>query len=124
MFCTICFVSSLNFLQNSIMLMPRGPSACPIAGPGFAVPAGTRIRTVRTNDIFCGLYAVATELSLQSRQVAKYGFLSLPKTVRLPSFALCWLLSLLFSVVLRCFVPGGGAQLRQYRVWGHRSLFG
>ena len=34
------------------MLMPRGPKACPIAGPGLAVPAGTRILTVRTNDMF------------------------------------------------------------------------
>lgn len=50
-FCTMCLVSSLNFLQNSIMLMPRGPRACPIAGPGLAVPAGTRILTVRTNDM-------------------------------------------------------------------------
>lgn len=57
------------------MLMPRGPSACPIAGPGFAVPAGTRIRTVRTNDIFCLLpqmYADANQaVPLQSRQVAE-----------------------------------------------------
>lgn len=51
-FCTMCFVSSLNFLQKSIMLMPSGPKAWPIAGPGFAVPAGTRILTVRTNDMF------------------------------------------------------------------------
>ena len=50
-FCTMCLVSSLNFLQNSIMLMPRGPRAWPIAGPGLAVPAGTRILTVRTNDM-------------------------------------------------------------------------
>src|SRR5579872_7257920 len=37
MFC----VCALNALQNSMMLRPRWPSAGPIGGDGFALPAGT-----------------------------------------------------------------------------------
>lgn len=32
-------------LQNSIILSPREPMACPIAGEGAALPAGNLIRT-------------------------------------------------------------------------------
>jgi hypothetical protein len=35
-------VRALNCLQNSIMLTPSGPSAWPICGDGFAVPARQR----------------------------------------------------------------------------------
>lgn len=101
-FCTTCFVSSLNFLQKSIILIPRGPSACPIAGPGFAVPAGTRIRTVRTNDIFCGLYAAATELLLQSQRVAQLGPLSSSNKFSPPLF-----LSLLSAAEILAQETGG-----------------
>src|SRR6476620_5461314 len=34
-------VCALNALQNSMMLRPRWPSAGPIGGEGFALPAGT-----------------------------------------------------------------------------------
>src|SRR6185437_11171980 len=34
-------VCALNVLQNSMMLRPRWPSAGPIGGDGFALPAGT-----------------------------------------------------------------------------------
>src|SRR3954453_15355513 len=34
-------VEALNALQNSMMLTPRWPSAGPIGGAGFAMPAGT-----------------------------------------------------------------------------------
>ena len=36
----------LNYSQNFIMLIPRGPRACPILGLGFATPAKTRRLTV------------------------------------------------------------------------------
>src|SRR6266404_2747429 len=39
-FSSFC-VCALNALQNSMMLRPRGPSAGPIGGEGFAAPAGT-----------------------------------------------------------------------------------
>ncbi len=42
---------SLNCLQNSAMLIPSGPRAWPMAGPGRAVPDGTRSLTWRTKDI-------------------------------------------------------------------------
>src|SRR5439155_24361516 len=36
-----CFwVTALNSLQNAMMLTPRGPSAVPTGGAGFAWPAG------------------------------------------------------------------------------------
>src|SRR5689334_3506051 len=35
------WVAALNALQNSMMLSPRWPSAGPIGGDGFALPAGT-----------------------------------------------------------------------------------
>src|SRR5205085_2211834 len=36
-----CFwVAALNSLQNAMMLTPRGPSAVPTGGAGFACPAG------------------------------------------------------------------------------------
>src|SRR5438874_9186971 len=36
-----CFwVTALNSLQNAMMLTPRGPSAVPTGGAGFACPAG------------------------------------------------------------------------------------
>src|SRR6266404_9223477 len=36
-----CFwVAALNSLQNAMMLIPRGPSAVPTGGAGFACPAG------------------------------------------------------------------------------------
>src|SRR5437764_10837571 len=36
-----CFwVAALNSLQNAMILMPRGPSAVPTGGAGFACPAG------------------------------------------------------------------------------------
>src|SRR3954471_19901368 len=35
------WVWALNALQNSMMLRPRWPSAGPIGGDGFALPAGT-----------------------------------------------------------------------------------
>src|SRR5216110_3207668 len=36
-----CFwVAALNSLQNAMMLTPRGPSAVPTGGAGFAWPAG------------------------------------------------------------------------------------
>ena len=34
-------VCALNALQNSMMFSPRWPSAGPIGGLGFALPAGT-----------------------------------------------------------------------------------
>jgi hypothetical protein len=34
-------VDALNALQNSMMFKPRWPSAGPIGGLGFALPAGT-----------------------------------------------------------------------------------
>ena len=37
---TFC-VCALNALQNSMMLRPRWPSAGPMGGLGFALPAGT-----------------------------------------------------------------------------------
>ena len=37
---TLC-VCALNALQNSMMFRPRWPSAGPIGGLGFALPAGT-----------------------------------------------------------------------------------
>ena len=37
---TFC-VCALNALQNSMILRPRWPSAGPIGGEGFALPAGT-----------------------------------------------------------------------------------
>ena len=37
---TFC-VCALNALQNSMMFRPRCPSAGPIGGEGFALPAGT-----------------------------------------------------------------------------------
>ena len=46
------FVRSLNSFTNWAMFTPRGPSACPIDGPGFAVAEGTRSITFRTTDIF------------------------------------------------------------------------
>ena len=49
------FVWSLNFLQNSTMLTPSGPSACPIAGDGCACPDKTRIfaSPLMATDIVC-----------------------------------------------------------------------
>ena len=38
---SIFCVWALNALQNSMMLRPRWPSAGPIGGLGFALPAGT-----------------------------------------------------------------------------------
>src|SRR6056297_1719737 len=38
---SISAVLALNCLQNSMMLMPRWPSAGPTGGDGFACPAGT-----------------------------------------------------------------------------------
>src|SRR5688572_25197258 len=38
---SIFWVCALNALQNSMMLRPRWPSAGPIGGAGFALPAGT-----------------------------------------------------------------------------------
>src|SRR6187401_1387614 len=38
---SIFWVCALNALQNSMMLRPRWPSAGPIGGEGFALPAGT-----------------------------------------------------------------------------------
>src|SRR5436309_16119788 len=36
-----CFwVAALNSWQNALMLIPRGPSAVPTGGAGFACPAG------------------------------------------------------------------------------------
>jgi hypothetical protein len=35
------WVWALNALQNSMMFRPRWPSAGPIGGDGFALPAGT-----------------------------------------------------------------------------------
>ena len=37
---TFC-VWALNALQNSMMFRPRWPSAGPMGGDGFALPAGT-----------------------------------------------------------------------------------
>ncbi len=34
------WVCALNALQNSMMFRPRWPSAGPIGGEGFALPAG------------------------------------------------------------------------------------
>src|SRR5471030_505501 len=38
---SIPWVCALNALQNSMMFRPRCPSAGPIGGDGFALPAGT-----------------------------------------------------------------------------------
>src|ERR1700752_4788654 len=38
---SIFCVWALNALQNSMMFRPRWPSAGPIGGDGFALPAGT-----------------------------------------------------------------------------------
>src|SRR6185436_1524989 len=38
---SIFWVWALNALQNSMMLRPRWPSAGPMGGDGFALPAGT-----------------------------------------------------------------------------------
>ena len=38
---SIFCVCALNALQNSMMLRPRWPSAGPMGGDGFALPAGT-----------------------------------------------------------------------------------
>lgn len=40
------------------MLMPRGPRAWPIAGPGLAAPEGTRSLTCRRKDICWYIYVV------------------------------------------------------------------
>lgn len=37
----MCVVYALKSLQNCIMLIPRGPNACPIFGDGLATPANT-----------------------------------------------------------------------------------
>src|SRR5215471_94040 len=47
-------VAALKALQNSIMLRPRGPSAGPIGGDGFALPAGTCSLMIPT--IFFAIY--------------------------------------------------------------------
>ena len=64
-------VFSLNCLQNSAMLMPRGPSAWPMAGPGRAEPEGTLSLTWRRKDIWenegevvwCGLVGFTVVVS-------------------------------------------------------------
>src|SRR6476660_9538570 len=38
---SIFWVCALNALQNSMMFRPRWPSAGPMGGAGFALPAGT-----------------------------------------------------------------------------------
>src|SRR5437588_12979722 len=47
-------VAALNVLQNSMMLSPRWPSAGPIGGEGFALPAGTCNLMIPT--IFLAIY--------------------------------------------------------------------
>ena len=44
-------VLSLNCLQNSAMLIPSGPRAWPMAGPGRAAQDRTRSLTDLTRDI-------------------------------------------------------------------------
>ena len=43
-FGSIFCVAALNSFTKSIMFRPCGPNACPMAGPGFATPAGQRSR--------------------------------------------------------------------------------
>ena len=43
--------SNSNNTNNSAMLIPRGPRAWPMAGPGRAVPEGTRSLTCRRKDM-------------------------------------------------------------------------
>src|SRR5467141_1483942 len=53
-----CFwVAALNSLQNAMMLMPRGPSAVPTGGAGFAWPAG-----------ICNLISATFSLAIRFRQ--------------------------------------------------------
>src|ERR1051326_430271 len=53
-----CFwVAALNSLQNAMMLTPRGPSAVPTGGAGFACPAG-----------ICSLICAPTSLAIRFRQ--------------------------------------------------------
>jgi len=42
----MCVVILLNYSQNFIMLIPKGPRDWPILGFGFAMPAKTRRFTV------------------------------------------------------------------------------
>src|SRR5271169_4360441 len=48
-------VVALNALQNSMILSPRCPSAGPIGGEGFALPAGTCNLMIPT--IFFAIYS-------------------------------------------------------------------
>src|ERR1700758_4209865 len=48
------WVCALNALKNSMILSPRWPSAGPIGGEGFALPAGTCNLMIPT--IFLAIY--------------------------------------------------------------------